>query len=245
MTSSQAESGGSRIRDRVFLITGASGAIAAPIVRIFAAAGARLALVEHRASADSAERARAIGGLAITADLTTPDGAEQMVRTALAELGRVDGLIHTVGGWSGGTIVGSDPTIYDRMFDLNVRSLFYTLRAVVPALTARGDGFIAAISSQPGWTGQNPGAALYGAAKSAATSLLRSLDSELRGTKVAVAIVYPMGTVDTLRNRAEMPNVDLETWIDPEEIAETLLHAAGRGPRGRLRELPIFGGRSA
>jgi hypothetical protein len=48
-----------------------------------------------------------------------------------------------------------------------------------------------------------------------------------------------MGSVDTPANRRAEPGVDPATWIDPREIADTLLHAAMRGPRGRLLELAI------
>lgn len=91
----------------------------------------------------------------------------------------------------------------------------------------------AAFSSEPGWTGASPGSALYGAAKSAVTTLLRSLD----GTDVRVAVVYPMGAVDTPANRRDMPG--FERFIDPREIAETLVHAAQRSRAGRLLELAI------
>jgi NAD(P)-dependent dehydrogenase (short-subunit alcohol dehydrogenase family) len=104
----------------------------------------------------------------------------------------------------------------------------------------QGEGFIAGFSSEPAWHGEGPGAPLYAAAKSAVATLLRSLDGELGGTSIQVSIVYPMGVVDTPANRHAMPDADPEHFIDPAEIAETLLHAAGRSMRGRLLELPIF-----
>jgi NADP-dependent 3-hydroxy acid dehydrogenase YdfG len=227
------------ITDRVFVVTGAGGAIAAPIVSALAGAGARLALVDRHEDLVRA-RAAAVAGMALAADLTRVAGAEAMVRAVAEKLGPIDGLVHTVGGFAMGKLVDSDEATYERMFDGNVRALYATLRAVVPGMQARGRGFIAAFSSEPGWSGRSPGTALYGAAKAAATSLLRSLDQELAGSDVAVAIVYPMGAVDTPANRRDMPGVDPETFIDPQEIAETIVHAAQRGPRGRLRELPVF-----
>ena len=162
-----------------------------------------------------------------------------MANAVVGRHGRIDGLVHTVGGFAMGRIVDGDVATYDRMFDLNVRTLFNVLRAVAPAMLARGDGFICGISSEPGWTGRSPGTALYGAAKAAATSLLRTLEAEARGTQVGVCIVYPMGAIDTPANRNDMPDADPRTFIDPGEIAATILHAATRGPRGRLSEVPI------
>jgi NADP-dependent 3-hydroxy acid dehydrogenase YdfG len=226
------------IQDRVFIVTGAGGAIAAPIVQRLAAAGTRLALVDRHED-HVRTRAAAVGGVALAADLATLAGAQAMVRAVESALGPVDGLVHTVGGFAMGKVADSDVETYERMFDLNVRALFCTLRAVVPGMQARGRGFVCAFSSEPGWTGRAPGTALYGAAKAAATSLLRSLDAELGGA-LTVSIVYPMGAVDTPANRRDMPGADPATLIDPEEIAETIVHAATRSPRGRLAELPVY-----
>jgi NAD(P)-dependent dehydrogenase (short-subunit alcohol dehydrogenase family) len=229
------------IEGKVFVVTGGTGAIARPILAAFARAGARVVAVGHEAG-----RARAVadplGGIGIGADLTRPEGAEEMVRTVERELGRVDGLIHTVGGFAMVKVQDATPADYDRMFDLNMRSLFYTARAVVPLLTRQRSGFLAGFSSEPAWTGQGPERSLYAAAKAAVATFLRSLDGELAGTGVRVAIVYPMGAVDTPSNRANMPGFDEARYIDPVEIAETLLFAASRGARGRLLELPIFPG---
>jgi NADP-dependent 3-hydroxy acid dehydrogenase YdfG len=227
------------LQDRAFLITGGGGAIARPIVRAFAGAGARVAVVD-RTLEHARDAAAEVNGVPIGADLTTPAGADAMVARAIETLGRVDGVIHTVGGFSMGKVHEVAPADYDRMFDLNVRSLFYVARSLLPGMLARKEGFLAAFSSEPGWTGAAPGMSLYAAAKSAAATFLRSLDGELTGTQIRVAIVYPMGAVDTPANRRDMPAFDVDRYIDPDEIAQALLHAATRGPRARLTELPIW-----
>lgn len=227
------------LTDRVFVVTGGGGAIARPILRALRQAGARLAVVDH--AAEPAEQAAAsVGGLAVTADLATAAGAAEMARQVTGALGPADGLVHTVGGFAMGPLDEVPAEDYDRMFDLNVRTLFHTVRAVLPGMRARGRGFIAGFSSEPAWIGAGPSKGLYAAAKAAVAVLLRSLDGELAGTGVRVAIVYPMGAVDTPANRRAMPDFDAARYIDPEEIAATLVHAASRGPRGRLLELPIF-----
>jgi NADP-dependent 3-hydroxy acid dehydrogenase YdfG len=226
------------LTDRVFVITGAGGALAGPIARTLAHAGARLVLVD-RQEEHVVERAREHHATPLGADLTALDGAIAMANAVVGRHGRIDGLVHTVGAFAMGRIIDGDAATYDRMFDVNVRTLFNVLRAVAPAMLARGDGFICGISSEPGWTGRAPGTALYGAAKSAATSLLRTLEVEARGTQVGVCIVYPMGAIDTPANRKDMPDADPKSFIDPGEIAASILHAATRGSRGRLSELPI------
>jgi NADP-dependent 3-hydroxy acid dehydrogenase YdfG len=224
---------------QVFIVSGGGGAIARPILQAFADAGANVVVVD-RGLEHASRAAETIGGLALAADLTTRDGAEQTVEAVITQLGRVDGLIHTVGGFAMGKVLEIDPAQYDQMFDLNVRTLFHTVRAVLPHLLTRKSGFLAAFSSEPAWTGAGPGKALYAAAKSAVATFLRSLDGELAGTAIRVSVVYPMGAVDTPANRRDMPDFDPAGYIDPADIAATLLCAATLSPRARLPELPIF-----
>jgi NADP-dependent 3-hydroxy acid dehydrogenase YdfG len=228
---------------KVFVVTGGGGALAHAIVTAFAAAGARLAIAD-RSAERAAAAAAAVSGLALAIDLGSLEGAREMARQVEAGLGPLDGVIHTVGGFAMGPLEQASDADYDRMFDLNLRALFHVIRATVPALRARGQGFVAGIASLPAKTGASPGSALYGAAKSAVATLLRSLDGELAGTDVAVTVCYPMGTIDTELNRRDMPAVDPAGFIDPDEIAAALLFAATRGPRGRVPELAIYPRRS-
>jgi NADP-dependent 3-hydroxy acid dehydrogenase YdfG len=227
------------LEGKVFILTGGGGAIAGAIARSFTQAGARLALVDTNEGIIT-QRAQELGGRAFVANLTHYPDAEMLVRQVKAQLGRMDGLVHTVGGFAYSPIKDTEPSLYDRMFDLNMRTLFYMTRAVIPELLAQKDGFIAGISAAAAWNGVGPGVALYAAAKAAVATYLRSLDAELAGSAVRVAIVYPMGAVDTPANRKEMPDADPMAWVDPAEIGESLVFAASRSPRGRVLELQIF-----
>src|SRR5215470_15510432 len=93
--------------DRVFVVTGAGGGIAGPIAHALADAGARLVLVAHDARKVAAE-AEELRATALGADLLRADGAEAMARTVVERHGRIDGVVHTVGGFAPGRIVDSD-----------------------------------------------------------------------------------------------------------------------------------------
>jgi len=227
------------LRDRVYVITGGGGAIAQPILAAFSGAGARL-VVADRTHAIAARAAEPLGCLPLEVDLMQPAGGDTLVRAAVEKFGRLDGLIHTVGGFAMGKVHEGDPALYDKMMDLNVRTLWHALRAVVPHLIQRGDGFIAGFASEPAWTGAAPGTALYGAAKAAVAHLLHSLDAEVHQSGVRVSVVYPMGAVDTPANRRDMPDFDPARYIDPADIAAALLFAATRSPRARTLELPVW-----
>ncbi|HEY7957390.1 MAG TPA: SDR family NAD(P)-dependent oxidoreductase [Polyangia bacterium] len=231
------------LQGRVYVVTGAGGAIARPILARLAEAGAKVAVVartlEHAQAAAQSISDRSLV-LPFSADLSRLDDAAALVRAVERGLGPIEGLIHTVGGFAWGPVKDAEPALYDRMFDLNVRTLFYAVKSVLPGMLARDRGFLAGFSSEPGFRGASPNTALYGAAKAAVATFLRSLDGELKGSSVRVAIVYPMGAVDTPQNRRDMPETSPETLIDPDEIAQTIVYAASRSSRGRLLELPVF-----
>lgn len=183
-----------------------------------------------------AERARAYGARTFVADLTRLEEAEALARFVEREA-PLFGVVHTVGGFAAGRFLDSDPGLYDWLLDLNLRTTFNLLRATLPYLEARGQGFFAAIAAGPAWTGIGPGRALYTMAKTALASLVRSLQGEVQG--VRFLLLYPMGTLDTEANRKAMPEADPSRWIAPELIAEAILLAAS-AKGGRLLELPIY-----
>jgi NADP-dependent 3-hydroxy acid dehydrogenase YdfG len=225
--------------DGVYLVTGGAGALADAVAAVFTAAGARVVLVDRVAEA-LRERAALRGAVPLTADLTDAEETAAMVRLAEADVGPLAGVVHTAGTFAMAPVAGGDPDLYDRMLDVNFRTLVNVARAALPGMVARGDGFLAGISSNVVWEGT--GAAqmsLYAAAKAAVAFYLRSLERELGGAGVRAAIVYPLGPIDTPANRAAMPDADPAGWVDPVAIAEALLFAATRGPCGRLAELAI------
>lgn len=232
-----------RLNGRVYLVTGAGGQIAGSINRALLAAGASLALADRP---DNARRAREqLGaGLEVGADLATPDGARQAVAATVAGLGRLDGVVHTVGSFRAGQVrdlatTGNDLADYDLMLDANLRALVNVTVAALPQLECSDAGFLGAISAGQAWRGSGPGAALYTASKAALAAFLRSLDGELAGSALKVGIVFPMGAVDTPANRLDMPDADPAGWIDPDEIAAAFVHMATRSRRGRVLEVPV------
>jgi NADP-dependent 3-hydroxy acid dehydrogenase YdfG len=223
----------------VFVITGGAGALADSIAAVFGTAGARLVLVD-RASEALRERAAAHGAVPMTADLTDAAETAAMARAVAEAVGPVAGVIHTAGAFAMAPVADADEGLYDRMLDVNLRTLVNITRATLPGMLARGDGFLAGISSNVVWEGTGAAAmSLYAAAKAAVAFYLRSVEREVRGAGVRVAIVYPLGPIDTAANRRAMPDADPAGWIDPAGIAEALLFAATRGARGRMTELPI------
>src|SRR5207247_1677380 len=86
---------------------------------------------------------------AIPADISTRQGAKVLVDQVVARFGRLDVLAHTVGGFAGGQpIADTDDATFQKMFDLNLNSVFHILRVSIPALRQAGTGRIIAIGSR-------------------------------------------------------------------------------------------------
>src|SRR6516162_8172949 len=107
------------IKDHCFVVTG--GAVARSILKSLAAAGAKVVAVDRTQA--HADLAADTGAWPLGADLSSFEGALAMAHAITDKLGAVDGLIHTVGGFAMGPLAESDPTLYDKMFDLNVKTL--------------------------------------------------------------------------------------------------------------------------
>lgn len=221
------------------LITGAKGGLGGYVTNAFLASGARVAGVSRSIDGRDFphERFRAY-----QAELSSLEAAEALVETVAAEAGRVDGLVHLVGGFAGGRPVEAAPTDeLDRMFELNFRTAFWMIRAVLPRMRAQGSGRILAIGSR---SGEEAAArsALYGASKAALISLVRSTAAEVSGSGITANIVLP-GTMDTPANRAASPEADPSKWVDPRQIAELLVFLAGPGAAQiNGARIPVFAG---
>jgi NAD(P)-dependent dehydrogenase (short-subunit alcohol dehydrogenase family) len=230
----------SHLEGTVTLITGGGGALAAPIASAFAARGGRVALLDVVAPE---ARAHEWGGLAVGVDVMDAEATRRAVESVRAWGGRLDHVIHTIGGFTWGPAWEAQPGDFDKMFDLNVRSLFHVGRASLPLLREQGRGLLAGVASGQAWKGGTGGVALYAASKAAVAAWLRSVDEELEGTDVKVSVLFPMGVIDTPANRRAMPEARPEGWIDPVDLAEALVFSASTSRRGRARELPIYPGR--
>lgn len=227
------------LRDKVIVITGAGGTIAGPVEAAFAAAGARVVLVD-RDPVRIEGRARTYGADIIEADMHTLDDAMAMVEQAKRRTGTVDGLVHLVGDVVGGALAQADTVDYEQAFDTNVRTLFHATRAILPELLEREEAFVGGIAAREAFLGGAAGAGLFAAAKSAVATLLRSLDAELQGSVVDVAVVTPMGLMDTDTNRRALAQQDSDIrFIDPVAIGDALVRAALSGAGGRLSEVLV------
>lgn len=182
------------------IVTGASRGIGAATARLLATAGADV-VIGFQSRQGDAERVaadvRALGRRAALAraDIGTPDGAEQLVRTAVESLGGVDIYVANAGVWPAEerAMRDLDAERWHATVRANLDSIFYTTRAVARVIAPGGR--IVLVSSTAGQRGEAMHAD-YAATKGAVISLTKSLAVELAPHDVTVNCVAP-GWVDT------------------------------------------------
>ena len=202
---------------KIVVVTGASGALGKVVVASALARGARVAAVDHAASAlkPTPERIE-LGGV----DLTDATEAKRAIDAAASHFGKLDALVNIAGGFAFETVVEGDPKTWQRMHALNVLTALNASRSAIPHLTASGAGRIVNVGAM-GALQAGSGMGAYAASKAGVHRLTEALAAEWKG-KVTVNAVLP-SIIDTAANRASMPNADFAKWVRPEELAEVIL----------------------
>jgi 3-oxoacyl-[acyl-carrier protein] reductase len=185
-----------RLSGKVALVTGAGSGFGEGIARRFAAEGARV--VVNDINAQSGERVaaaiRASGGAAALAAGSVAVDAEvaAMLRAALDAHGRIDVIVNNAG-----TTHRNQPLLdvseaeFDRIYAVNVKSLFLTARHAVPVMRGQGGGAFITIASTAG-VRPRPGLTWYNGSKGAAIVTSRSMAAELAPDRIRVNVINPV-----------------------------------------------------
>ena len=225
---------------KIALITGGSRGIGAACVRAFAQDGYAVAFLYNR-SAEKAEnlvqtlRAEGRDVAAFQCDVADP----QQVKTVLAEILRtyrhIDVLVNCAGVAHIGLITDMTEDEWDRLFAVNVRSVFSVTKAVLPGMISAQKGSIVNVSSMWGEVGASCEVA-YSATKAALIGLTKALAKEAGPSGVRVNCITP-GVIDTDMN-AQLTDEDRAALADEtplgrigtaEEVAQTILFLCGEG----------------
>ena len=215
---------------RVAIVTGASRGIGAAAARVFAAAGARVALLSRSGDA-IADIAGEIGAdaIAIPCDVSRYWEVEAAVAACHDAFGRLDVLINNAGVIEPvAHLADSDPDAWGQAIDVNLKGVYHGIRAALPVMVAAGGGTILTISSGAahhaieGWSH-------YCASKAGAAMLTACLDHEARGQGIRAMGLSP-GTVATQMQKEikasgvnPVSQMDWSDHIPPEWPARTLL----------------------
>jgi NADP-dependent 3-hydroxy acid dehydrogenase YdfG len=222
------------VKDALVVITGASRGIGAAAARIFAAAGARVALLARDAEALSAVAAGiGPGARAMPCDVARWDSVAAAVTAAEAAFGPVRVMVNNAGTIDPiETVATSDPAQWDRAIDVTLKGVYHGMRAVLPGMIARGGGTILTVGSGAAYRPLE-GWSAYCTAKAGALMLTRAVHLEASGAGVRAISLSP-GTVATdmqARIRASGINpvsrLDWSEHIPPEWPARALVWMCG------------------
>jgi NAD(P)-dependent dehydrogenase (short-subunit alcohol dehydrogenase family) len=210
------------LRDRVVLVTGATGALGAAIVQAFAASGARV-IGTTRRSAPAVENPAQVSYEVTNVDHEAT--VEALTAKIVRQHGKLDVVVNTVGGFAAGQAVTElSLETWEQMLNLNARTAFLVSKYAGRLMAERHSGRIINISSRSAFSGRK-NAAAYAVSKRAVITLTEAQAEELRGVGVTVNAIAP-SIIDTPANRAGMPSADTTRWPTPEQIARVVLFLA-------------------
>jgi NAD(P)-dependent dehydrogenase (short-subunit alcohol dehydrogenase family) len=201
VTESSTGEGSGRLRGKSALITGAAAGIGRATAELFAREGARLVLADINTDGLSALRdslADVTGEVAlVTADVSKPADARQMIEVAVEHYGRLDIAVANAGIIPLASIVEATPEGWDEVMSIDGRGMFLTCKYAIEQMIKTGGGSIVCLSSISGMAGQSR-QATYGPAKFVASGLTKHLAVEWAGHGIRVNAVAP-GTINTER----------------------------------------------
>jgi NAD(P)-dependent dehydrogenase (short-subunit alcohol dehydrogenase family) len=215
-----------RFEGQVTLVAGGTGGLGRAVSLAFLKEGARTVVTYRKQEEFNALKGVAGANAAqlegFLVDVTDEVAVRQLVEKILAQHGRLDVLVNTVGGYAGGTKLWElETNVFDQMLALNLRSGYALSRAAARAMLKKGRGAIVNIAAKAAFD-HAAGAAAYAASKSAAVALLDSLAADLKGSAVRANTILP-SIIDTPVNRKAMPTADFSKWPKPEDIARVIL----------------------
>jgi 3-oxoacyl-[acyl-carrier protein] reductase len=229
---------------RTALVTGAASGIGAAIAEAFAAAGARLCLVD-RAAGDGLQviqdRCAAYGQavLSVRADVSAEADVTRMFAEAAEQLGTVDVLVNNAGILTECQVADMSTALFDEMIAVNLRSVFLCCHAALPGMLELGFGRIINIASQVGQKG-GAGLAHYSAAKAGVIGFTRSLAREVSALGITANCIAPGPIITPLGGdlseewtRPLLAGLPLGRFGQPEEVAPTAVLLAS-DPGGNL-----------
>jgi 3-oxoacyl-[acyl-carrier protein] reductase len=188
------------LKDRVALVTGGSRGIGRAVVELFASYGAHVVVnyVRDESAATATvnlAQSHGVNALAIQADISQLDQAEQLLQQTVEHFGRIDFLICNAGIWEGAPVEEISEELWNKTLEINLKGTWSVCRAAVPLMKKQRFGRIVIVSSTAGQRGE-ANVSNYAASKGGQISFTKSLAPELGGFGINVNCVAP-GWVDT------------------------------------------------
>ena len=222
---------------RIALVTGGTGALGNAVTLDLLRSGA-LVTVTYTSGLEWQRLQTRAGDLearldGVSVDLTRAGDVALVVRDLENRYGHIDFLLCLAGGSAAGHVYQTDEATWDRMLNLNLRTLTSVLRCTLPSMIAKNFGRIVTVSSGTILGGGGAGTTAFAVSKGAVRHLSELLAEEVKGYNIRVFCLMP-GTLDTDANRRSMPQADFSEWVKTESVAgvvhELLKDKGNRSP---------------
>lgn len=247
-----------QLEGKVAIVTGAASGFGEAIARLFVAEGARVVIVDvDREKAHKVAGELGAGATAMQCDVSRGEEVRAAVAACVAAFGPPDIVVNNAGTTHRNRpMLEVDEATFDRVFAVNVKSIYHMAHAVVPLMRARKRGVILNIGSTAGIR-PRPGLTWYNASKGAVNLLSKSMAAELGPDNVRVNAICPvmgvtglleefLGAPDTPENRAKIAaGIPLGRLSTPDDVAQAALYLASDAAQFITGvELPVDGGRT-
>lgn len=247
-----------RLKNRIAIVTGAGSGFGAAIARTYVSEGARVVLADLNLEA-ARQIAAELGdnAHAVACDVSRADQVQSLVRQCVERFGTPDVVVNNAGTTHRNqSMLEVDEATFDRVFAVNVKSIYHMARAVVPLMREKKEGVIINIGSVGGIR-PRPGLTWYNSSKGAVKVMSKSMAVELAPDGIRVNLISPvmaatgllgdfMGVADTAENRARfVSTIPLGRMCEPADVANAALFLASAEARFLTGvEMPVDGGRS-
>ena len=197
----------------VMLVTGAGSGIGAATAEVAAQRGWQVVVCGRRREPLEAVAART-GAVVRVVDVTAPGAEEELVRSVVAELGRLDSVVANAGVMAVGSVVDTDPDDWDAVLRTNLTSVYLLARAAVPHLVAARGTFVGVSSIAA--LRSSTGAAAYSVSKAGLISLVQSMARDFGPEGLRANVICP-GWVRTEMADGEMAEFGAPFGLDVDE----------------------------
>jgi 3-oxoacyl-[acyl-carrier protein] reductase len=247
-----------QLKNKIAIITGAGGGFGEGIAQAYVREGAKIIVADIQDAA--AKRVAASLGThasAFTCDVTNSTQVQALVQYCIDTFGIPDIVVNNAGTThKNRPMLEVDEATFDKVFNVNVKSIFHMTHAVLPHLRQKGGGVILNIGSVAGIR-PRPGLTWYNASKGAVNLMSKSMAVELGPEKIRVNAICPvmgvtglfedfMGLPDTPENRAKfMGTIPLGRFAQASDVAAAAVFLASDAAEFFTGvEFPVDGGRT-
>lgn len=218
---------------KVALVTGGGRGIGAAIARTLASMGATIVICGRR-KAPLEQTAKEIQGEFVVCDVADWNSVAALAQRIKETFGHLNILVNNAGiGGFGGPLHTMPLENWDSVLNVNLRGVFYTVRAFAPMLISAGGGDIINISSIAGKNALPNGAA-YAASKWGLNGLSYSVAEELRGHNIRVSVICPGSTNTELGPHT---GKDPKKMLQPDDVAHAVAMLVTQAPQSFASEI--------